>query len=164
MVEINPALMGYLQARLERANLLARPDVDVRLICADLLAFPLAADYDIVICSLPFSNFPVDLVDGLLAQIIGHLKPGGVFSYVKYAGLGALKRWASSAAGREKIDRKQALFDAYAKTHLLERRLVVRNVPPSWVYYWRKPIPPATVHATATPSTTTQKDSHVIHA
>jgi hypothetical protein len=35
--------------------------------------------------------------------------------------------------------RNQAIIKRFADQYQIERRAVLANVPPSWVYYWQKP-------------------------
>lgn len=139
-IELNPMLCAILQDRLSRNGLLADTSAEVNLINGDLLTFPLDVSYDRIISSLPLTNLPVDFVELFLGRMMALLKPGGVFSYVQYAALGTIKYAFSNAAARATIDKKSAAMLNYANKYQLERTLVWRNVPPTWVFYWRKPI------------------------
>lgn len=138
--ELNPIFCAGLQARLRAAGPRLNPGVQINLINGDLLAFPLDTQYDNIVSSLPLSNLPVDFVDRFLAQMIALLKPGGVFSYVQYAALGKTKYAFGSVAARSTIEQKSAVVQKYADQYQIERTLVWRNVPPTWVFYWQKPV------------------------
>ena len=138
-IELNPTLCALLHERLGNSGLLADPSVEVNLINGDLLTFPLDTKYDRIISSLPLTNLPVDFVDLFLAQMMVLLKPGGVFSYVQYAALGKIKYTLGGDSARAVMEQKSAVMDKYTKPYQFERTLVWRNVPPTWVYYWRKP-------------------------
>ncbi len=140
LVELSSPLTAFLHARLQREGLLSCPGVDVRLINGNLLHFPLATRYDFIVFSLPLSNFSAAMVESLLTLMMEHLKPGGVFSYVKYAVLGELKRRLSIGAARADMDARQAVIASFAARYQVGRRLVLRNLPPAWVYYWQKPL------------------------
>ena len=139
-IELNPMLCAILYDRLSGNGMLAEPGIQVNLINADLLAFPMDAQYDRIISSLPLSNLPVDFVETFLERMMALLKPGGVFSYVQYAALRTIKYAFSSAAARALIEQKSAYMAKYADQYQFERAIVWRNVPPTWVYYWRKPV------------------------
>lgn len=139
-VEISPALTLFLQKRLSQEGLLARTDVDIRLINADLLQFPFDAAYDFIIFSLPLTNFPPDMVAALLEMMVSHLKPGGIFSYVKYIFIGQFKYYLGGAQTRAQMDANQAILQRYAHQYQFDRKVVLANVPPTWVHYWRKPV------------------------
>ncbi|MEZ4707515.1 MAG: methyltransferase domain-containing protein [Caldilineaceae bacterium] len=138
-VEISSNLTGFLQRRLADEGLLHRPHVDIRLINADLLQFPFDAAYDFIIFSLPLTNFPPQMVAALLEMMVQHLRPGGVFSYVKYMFIGQLKYHFGGPQTRTQMDANQAILQDYARQYQFERRVVLANVPPTWVHYWRKP-------------------------
>ena len=137
-VEINPLLIAYLRQRLATHGLLHRDGVDVRLINADLLHFPFAGEYDFVVFSLPLTIFPPQMVREVLEIMLDHLRPGGVFSYVRYALLGRLRHLVASDQEREELRQRQSVIDGYAQKYEIGRQLVLANVPPTWVYYWRK--------------------------
>ncbi|MCB0093474.1 MAG: class I SAM-dependent methyltransferase, partial [Caldilineaceae bacterium] len=141
VVEISSELTGFLQQRLIDEGLLRRSGVasaglDIRLINADLLQFPFDTDYDFIIFSLPLTNFPPDMVAALLAIMMQHLRPGGVFSYVKYIFIGQFKYYLGGAQTRAKMDGNQAIIQDYARQYQFERSVVVANVPSTWVNYW----------------------------
>lgn len=138
-IELNSMLCSMLHDRLSRNGLLSDPSVEVNLINGDLLFFPLDTTYDRIVSSLPLTNLPVAFVELFLSRMMALLKPGGVFSYVQYAALGTMKVAVGNSAARTKIEQKSAVMQTYAEQYQFERSLVWRNVPPTWVYYWRKP-------------------------
>ncbi len=138
-VELNPMLCAILQDRLKGNGLLAEPGIEVNLINGDLLTFPLDVQYDRIVSSLPLTNLPVEFVELFLDRMMALLKPGGVFSYVLYAALGTIKYALSSAKACALIDRKSVAMSQYADQYQIERTIVWRNVPPTWVFYRQKP-------------------------
>jgi len=139
VVEINPELMAFLQRRLSREALPRAGGVTIRFINDDVRNVPFEHNYDYIVFSLPLTNFPLAMVQDILERMINHLKPGGVFGYVKYIGLGRLKYLASGPAARADMRAKQAFMDRLARQYQVERRAVLRSLPPAWTFYWRKP-------------------------
>ena len=140
IVEINVELMAHLKQRFEQeANFQVKPDVVVNFITKDIRQLNPADVYDYIIFSLPLTNFPSEMVEEILTAMVDHLKPGGVFSYVKYIFIGRLKYLAGNAAVRAKMQTNQEIIESFAAQYQFERRVVMLNVPPTWVYYWRKP-------------------------
>jgi phospholipid N-methyltransferase len=137
-VEINPLLLGYLQRRLAQDGSLSRPGVQVRLIQADLLRFPFGGQYDYIVFSLPLTIFPPEMVREVLEIMLDHLRPGGVFSYVRYALLGRLRYLVGNRQEQDDLSRRQAIIADYAQKYEVGRQLVLANMPPTWVTYWRK--------------------------
>lgn len=137
LIELNPTLTNFLQQRL-RHDPAFQHKTNLRLINGNLLHFPLKRQYDFIVCSLPFANFPPAMVDELMTKMMAQLKPGGLFSYIKYAGLKRFKYAFGTPAIRASMKEKQAIINRFKRKHQIEQRLVWANVPPTWVYYWRK--------------------------
>lgn len=138
-VEINPDLVSFLDQRIQHDPAFANHRDHIRLINADLLHFPFNMRYDYIVFSLPLTNFPAQMVQDILTIMMEHLKPGGVFSYVKYAFIGQVKYWFGAMQTRTEMDATQAIIRSFARQYQFDRRLVWPNVPPTWVHYWRKP-------------------------
>lgn len=139
LIEINPNLVGYLKKRLaEEPAFQPETAAAIHLINADIRYLPFTYCYDYIIFSLPLSNFPTPMVKQILELMMARLKPGGIFSYVKYAFLGRLKYLMSDTTTRTEIAARQSLIQTFADKHQQERRMVLGNVPPTWVYYWQK--------------------------
>ncbi|MDM8528581.1 methyltransferase domain-containing protein [Anaerolineales bacterium HSG24] len=140
-VEINPDLLHHLYLRFQ-----SEPDfqvsngVDINLINANLLQFPFKGQYDYIIFSLPMTNFPSQMVEELLTLMMKHLKPGGVFSYVKYIFIGQIKYLYSRSETKTTMKETQAIIKRFADQYQFDRKAVGANVPPTWVHYWRKTI------------------------
>ncbi len=140
LVEINTLLLAYLKQQVEEGDKFpVEPGVRVNFINADLRSLGPGKQYDYIIFSLPLSNFPPSLVEEMLSLMVDRLKPGGVFSYVKYAFIGQIKYWGSNQAARAQMRLNQALINQFAEQYQIGQRLVWPNVPPTWVYYWQKP-------------------------
>jgi len=140
VVEINSRLMGYLQARFRsEAQFQPRPGVTINLINGDIRSLRPAAAYDYIIFALPLTNFPPAMVEEILSLMVACLKPGGVFSYVKYIFIGRLKYLFGSRQVRQEMETNQAIIERFSKQYQIEQRAVWWNAPPAWVYYWQKP-------------------------
>jgi len=140
LVEINPDLMAFLkQSFAEEPAFQVVPGVGLNFINDDVRKLPAGQSYDYIIFSLPLTNFSPAMVEEILTLMMARLKPGGIFSYVKYIFIGQVKYVLSSHASKVKMQANQELIESFAKRYQIERRVVMRNVPPSWVYYWKKP-------------------------
>jgi len=138
-VEINPTLMAELQQRFQREPIFQVPEVEVQFIRDDVRNLPSENQYDYIIFSLPLTNFPPPMVQELLDLMIGRLKPGGIFSYIKYIFLGRVKYLFSNATVKADTQTNQQIIHTFANRYQIERRTVLWNVPPAWIYYWQKP-------------------------
>jgi hypothetical protein len=79
------------------------------------------------------------LVEEILSLMAACLKPGGVFSYIKYIFIGRLKYLFGSAGVKAEMRTNQAIIQRFSDQYQIERRAVLWNAPPAWVYYWQKP-------------------------
>ena len=141
LVELNTNLVVYLKRRLaEETAFQVAAGVRTQLINADLRSLGPGKTYDYIIFSLPLTNFPPALVEEILTLMVDRLKPGGVFSYVKYAFISQAKYWFGGRVTREQMAANQAIIRRFAGQYQIERRLVWPNVPPTWVHYWQKPL------------------------
>lgn len=140
IVEINSELMAYLQQRFQHEAPFQAPGVNIRFINDDIRNIPRGQLYDYIVFSLPLTNFPPALVEEILDLMIQQLKPGGVFSYVKYIFIGQVKYMLAGPATKVAMRANQAIINAFAAQYQLERRAVWLNVPPAWAYYWQKPV------------------------
>lgn len=140
VVEINADLMDYLKNRFKQdPQFHYEAGVTVNFITDDVRRLDPAKTYDYIIFSLPLTNFPSTMVEEILGLMLTHLKPGGIFSYVHYIFFSRLKYLVSGPAGKANMRRNQAIIKRFATEYQIERRAVLWNVPPSWVYYWQKP-------------------------
>jgi phospholipid N-methyltransferase len=140
VVEINPHLMAYLRQRFKQAaDFQVKPGVEVTFINDDIRNIDPHKSYDYIISALPLTNFPPALVEEILSRMVAALKPGGVFSYVKYIFIGRLKYLFGSQKTRAAMTETQEIIKRFAGQYQLEQRMVLLNAPPTWVYYWQKP-------------------------
>lgn len=140
IVEINPRLIAYLQQRFEtEAAFQTRPGVEINFLCEDLRKIQ-PKQYDHIVFSLPLTNFPPDMVQEILDLMMARLKPGGVFSYVKYIFISRVKYLFGRSDVKLTMRTNQEIIQKFADRYQIERRAVVLNVPPTWVYYWQQPM------------------------
>ena len=139
-VELNPKLIAMLEQRFAREPEFRTLDgVEVNLIADDVRNVAKKHHYDFIVFSLPLTNFPPSLVQEILDLMMAQLRPGGVFSYVHYIFISRLKYVFSSSAMRAEIRANKKIITSFADQYQIERRAVLRNVPPSWAYFWQKP-------------------------
>jgi phospholipid N-methyltransferase len=136
-VELNGSLVAHLRQRFAtEPEFQAAPGVEINLINADVRS--IAGEYDYIVFSLPLTNFPPPLVEEILALMIERLKPGGVFSYVRYIFISRFKYAFGGAATRSQMEANAAIIARFAARYQIDQQAVTRNVPPTWVYYWQR--------------------------
>ena len=137
-VEINPKLITVLQERLAQEAQLRQADVEINIINDDVRNLPPDNLYDYIVFSLPLTNFPPSLVESLLTEMMSRLKPGGIFSYIRYILLGRFKYALSGSDVKTEMQANKAIISRFAGQYQIGRRAVLQNVPPAWVFYWQK--------------------------
>lgn len=138
IVEINPELMARLQQKFRDMPGFRADGVAVRFINDDVRNVAFEQAYDYIIFSLPLTNFPPAMVQELLDLMMSCLKPGGVFSYVKYIFISRLKSVFGGSRLRADMKANQAIISAFTERYQIERRAVWRNLPPAWAFFWQK--------------------------
>jgi len=140
IVEINPELITYLQQRFRQEPNFQTRGVEINFINDDIRRVPFSYNYDYIVFSLPLTNFPPAMVQEILDLMIDHLKPGGIFSYVKYIFIGRLKYLFGSSVVKANLAANQKIIDSFANQYQIESRAVFLNVPPAWAYFWKKAV------------------------
>lgn len=140
IIEINPILLSYLRQRFQTESAFKSNGAEINLINADICRYPFNRKYDYIISSLPLSNFPPAMVEEILTVVMDLLKPGGIFSYIHYIFVSRVKYLFSSGESRAKTRKYKAIINQFTQQYQVERRAVLPNVPPTWVYYWQKPL------------------------
>ena len=138
IVEINPKLMAHLQWKFQHLPQFRADGVAVRFINDDVRKIAFEHKYDYIIFSLPLTNFPPGMVQELLDLMMSCLKPGGVFSYVRYIFISRLKSLFGGSRLRAELRANRAIMNTFARKYQIERRAVWRNVPPAWAFFWQK--------------------------
>ncbi len=140
VVEINPDLMAYLKQQFKREpGSQTEPGLKINFINDDIRNID-PKTYHYIIFSLPLTNFPPKMVQEILDLMIDRLEPGGVFSYVNYIFVRRLKYLFSGSAVKTEMRTNQGIIKSFADQYQVKRKSVLRNVPPTWVYYWQKPL------------------------
>ena len=84
---------------------------------------------DHVVSGLPFASLPEDLIGRILEETVAALRPGGTFSTFQYLHAVGLP---SARYFRGEMRQRFGAMDG--------RRCELRNLPPAFVFTWRKPM------------------------
>ena len=98
----------------------------------------LDGNYDLIVCGLPFNNFPPTLVRAIFKDLMDLLIDGGELVYFEYAGVRVIKGTMVGAKGKKQLKEirgiRRELFDA----HQGRQQLVMANLPPALAVRLRK--------------------------
>jgi phospholipid N-methyltransferase len=134
LVEINEQFCRKLEADMLSKYRQRHPNVEVRLHCAPIEDADLHGPYDIIVCGLPFNNFPPKLVRQIFRRMFELLKDDGEVVYFEYAGVRAMKSPVLDGAGRARLRRIDAIGKSLRRKHEGRKELVLGNFPPAFAY------------------------------
>ena len=134
LVEINQTFCRKLEKDMLRPFRAENPGVQVKLHCAPIEDAPLAGPYDVIVCGLPFNNFPPKLMRQIFRRMFALLKENGELVYFEYAGVRVIKSPVTDRAGRARLKRIDAIGKSLRRRHDGKGELVLANFPPAIAY------------------------------
>ena len=134
LVEINEKFCRKLEKELLSKYRQRHPAVEVRLHCAPIEEAELSGPYDIIVCGLPFNNFPPKLMRQIFRRMFALLKDTGELVYFEYAGVRVMKSPVMDRAGRARLKRIGAIGKSLRRNHDGKKELVLGNFPPAITY------------------------------
>ena len=134
LVEINEKFCRLLEREVLGPYRARHPNVIVRLHCAPIEDAPLSGPYDVIVCGLPFNNFPPKLMRSIFRRMFALLAPRGEVVYFEYAGVRVIKGPVSNSAGRAQLKRIDTIGKTLRRKHEGKTKLVLGNFPPAIAY------------------------------
>ena len=134
LVEINEKFCRLLEREVLGPYRARHPNVIVRLHCAPIEDAPLSGPYDVIVCGLPFNNFPPKLMRSIFRRMFALLAPRGEVVYFEYAGVRVIKGPVSNSAGRAQLKRIDTIGKTLRRNHEGKTKLVLGNFPPAIAY------------------------------
>ena len=134
LVEINQNFCRKLEKDMLQGFRLRHPNVAVKLHCAPIEEADLSGPYDVIVCGLPFNNFPPKLMRQIFRRMFALLKDNGELIYFEYAGVRVMKGPVMDKAGRARLKRIDAIGKSLRRKHGGEKELVLGNFPPAITY------------------------------
>jgi phospholipid N-methyltransferase len=132
--EINPRFMESLKTRLEKEPLFLKHKDKVRFLTCAAQELPEDARYDIIICSLPFLNFPVQVIEEIFSKLSRLSTKQTIMTYYQYMGLRSLKKIVSAPEQKKNVKAMESFFDAALKRYHGARTKVWLNFLPINIY------------------------------
>ncbi|MDA0802878.1 MAG: methyltransferase domain-containing protein [Planctomycetota bacterium] len=129
--EFNEGFCDHLERGVMERHRTAGRHGSVRLLRGDIRTVGLAGSYDVIVCGLPFTNFPTPMVHDIFERLLGVLRPGGVMTFFRYY---LVRGVQAPFVGRPKRARLRALSElesALGLMHALRTEVVLANVPPA---------------------------------
>ena len=134
LVEINAAFCKKLEKEILAPFRARHPSVTVKLHCAPIEDAKLEGPFDVIVCGLPFNNFPPKLMRQIFRRMFANLKDAGELVYFEYAGVRAMKSPVMDKDGRARLKRIDQIGKSLRRNHDGEKDLVLGNFPPAITY------------------------------
>jgi phospholipid N-methyltransferase len=134
LVEINEKFCRKLEREMLSKYRQRHPGVEVRLHCAPIEQAELSGPYDIIVCGLPFNNFPPKLMRQIFRRMFALLKVEGEIVYFEYVGVRAMKVPVVDDVGRAQLRRIGAIGKSLRRKHQGHTELVLGNFPPALAF------------------------------
>lgn len=134
LVELNEQFCRKLERDILSKYRARHPGVEVRLHCAPIEEAALSGPYDVIVCGLPFNNFPPKLMRQIFRRMFALLREDGELVYFEYVGVRVMKgRWVGDD-GRARLKRIDAFGKSLRRNHEGSKEIVIGNIPPAVAY------------------------------
>ncbi|MFZ9882327.1 MAG: class I SAM-dependent methyltransferase, partial [Phycisphaerales bacterium] len=137
LVEINEKFCRNLERDILAKYRPRHPQVKVELHCMPIEKADLGGGYDLIVCGLPFNNFPPKLMRQIFRRMFALLKEGGEIAYFEYAGVRVMKAPVVDGAGRARLRKINTIGKSLRRRHQGRKELVLANFPPAIAYKLR---------------------------
>jgi phospholipid N-methyltransferase len=149
IVELNPVFCAGLEKRLLVPYRRRKPRASVALHQAAIEKADIEGPYDLIVCGLPFNNFPPTLVRSIFRRMLSLLREGGELAYFEYAGVRTLKAPLVGERGRRRLKDIGKVGESLRRKHRGKRELVLGNLPPAFATRLLKSVAPVAKRAPA---------------
>jgi len=131
-VEISSTFADALESEVLSPHRAANPKQVLRVFQCPIEEAQLEGPYHLVVCGLPFNNFPLEVTKSIFRIMLESMHPEGWLSYFEYMGMRPLKAPFVGGAGRSLL-RSHGTFLADLENRCNGyRRLITLNIPPAW--------------------------------
>lgn len=129
--EINPNFMQYLKAELEQMPAFQERRDQIDFFLGPVQDLSAEKQYDLIVCALPFLNFPITLLDEIFDKLTNLSHSNTLMSFYQYMGLKRMRDLFSGFAKKQ---------TSLAATQYIERQLCARQISKSEVWFNVLPI------------------------
>ncbi|WP_428308652.1 class I SAM-dependent methyltransferase [Lacipirellula sp.] len=137
IVELNERFVDALRERLQTQATWNRVADRIRIHHLPIEQLPADEKFEVIVSGLPFNNFPVELVQSILAHLERLAAPGATLSFFEYVAIRRVKSVVCKRPDRERLTGiTRTLSDLFNKRQF-RQECVLANVPPAWVHHLR---------------------------
>lgn len=137
VVELNDRFVAALHDRLKTESAWQRVADRVRIRHMPVERLPIGDGYDAIVSGLPFNNFPVELVRGMIVHLERLAAPNATLSFFEYVAVRKVKATVCKKAERDRLNGIGETLESAFKKWQFRQECVLANVPPAWVHHLR---------------------------
>ncbi len=138
VVEMNELFCDALEKKILAPFRRSHSKVHVELHQGRIEDAQLDGNYDLIVCGLPFNNFPPALVRAIFKDLMDLLVDGGELVYFEYAGVRVIKGSLVGSKGKKQLKEIRGIRRELFKAHEGRQQLVMANLPPALAVRLRK--------------------------
>ncbi len=137
LVELNDRFVAALRERLATDDAWRARASQVHIHHTPVEQLAVDQPYDAIVSGLPLNNFPVEVVESILAHLRHLAAPGGTLSFFEYVAVRKFKALVGNREERRRLAGVEAALDEARRGRQFDRDCVLANVPPAWVHHLR---------------------------
>jgi phospholipid N-methyltransferase len=137
LVELNDTFVNHLRDRFEGERYFTEVANRTEIVHDRLENLDASSPYDLIISGLPLNNFPVEVVEQILASFGKLLKPGGTLSFFEYIAIRGARSMVGPRAERARMQGISRALEGLFDGRRIRRQWVWANLPPAWVHHVR---------------------------
>ncbi len=129
IVELNSDFCKAVESTIITSFRTSNPNITIEVHNSPIEESNLQGTFDVIICGLPFNNFPVQVVNRLFETMLGFLSDGGELVYFEYLGMRGFKRIFGTPTIRENTMERTKDINNRLQQHHGTQVTVWRNIP-----------------------------------
>lgn len=137
LVELNPTFAAHLRTAFQERPAYRAVADRCHLVEGSVQELEQDGQFDLIVSSLPLSNFSSEDVRTIFEAYARLLKPTGILSFFQYTMIRPAKMMVSTGPERNRLRRVGEAIDAVLGRHEYAREWVWWNLPPAWVHHVR---------------------------
>jgi len=132
--EINPRFMKALKEKLAKLKDFQAHAKNVHFFEGPMQEMPEDTQYDVIVCALPFLNFPLEMVQEIFAKLRRLSTPDTLMTYYEYIGLRRVSKAVAPTARKQRMREIDGYMKSLAERIRLGRTRVWLNILPINIY------------------------------
>lgn len=132
--EINPRFMKALKERLERLPTFQRHKSRITFYECGAQHLPAIGPFDVVVCALPFLNFPIELTQQIFGRLRALSTTQTVMTFYEYIGMREISRVMATSERQQRVAALEQFYGSMQSSWHTSRIKVWRNMLPIFVY------------------------------